>query len=140
VSDATPWALLALRVVMAAALIAIVAIAARYAWRDYLQQSRSRATASLRLDLALDRGARAYRVDAEAWIGRDPNCLICLPDTVISARHARLFWSAGAWRIEDAGSRNGTRVNGQTLAQAAELSAGDVIEIGSARLTVSASA
>jgi pSer/pThr/pTyr-binding forkhead associated (FHA) protein len=140
VSDALPWVLLALRVVMAAALIAIVAISACYAWREYREQPRSHAAAALTLDLALDHGARAYRIDGEAWIGRDPNCLVCLTDSVVSARHARLFWFDGAWCIEDVGSRNGTRVNGQVLAKPTALAAGDLIEIGAAQLTVSASA
>lgn len=135
-----PWVLLALRVVMAAALIALVALAFRYAWRELRMSAQGRPRQPLRLDLALDHGERAYHVDAEAWIGRDPNCLICLSDAVVSARHARVFWSEGVWRIEDAGSRNGTRVNGEAIAASRVIAPGDQIDIGGARLRVSASA
>jgi len=52
-----------------------------------------------------------------------------VPDTWMSATHARLVRGHGWWMIEDAGSKNGTRVNGATASRL-PLSDGDVIEIG----------
>jgi DNA-binding NtrC family response regulator len=52
-----------------------------------------------------------------------------IPDEVISAIHARLLPRAGRWTLEDADSRNGTRVNGERV-QHAVLSDGDLVEVG----------
>jgi transcriptional regulator of acetoin/glycerol metabolism len=52
-----------------------------------------------------------------------------LPDPMMSQRHARLVRDGGGWRIHDAGSKNGTRVNGRRIDEAA-LSDGDAVECG----------
>src|SRR5688572_9945400 len=44
-------------------------------------------------------------------IGRDPRCGLVIEDGCVSKQHARLAWSNG-WTIEDAGSKNGTSVDG----------------------------
>ena len=54
---------------------------------------------------------------------------IPLPDAMVSREHARLQARDGSWSIDDAASKNGTRVNGVRTA-AAPLADGDVIEIG----------
>ncbi len=50
-------------------------------------------------------------------------------DAWMSARHARLMWALGRWMIEDAGSKNGTVING-VRTERARLAEGDLIEIG----------
>jgi DNA-binding NtrC family response regulator len=52
-----------------------------------------------------------------------------LPDRWVSSVHARLFRREGTWVAADAGSRNGTLVNGVPCAEAA-LRDGDQIELG----------
>jgi DNA-binding NtrC family response regulator len=52
-----------------------------------------------------------------------------LPDRSVSQLHARLRPSGENWIIEDAGSKNGTRVNGRRVDRA-ELCDGDVVECG----------
>ncbi len=52
-----------------------------------------------------------------------------LPDPWTSSRHARLSRSGAAWQIEDSGSRNGVRINGEPVQNAA-LQDGDLIELG----------
>lgn len=49
-------------------------------------------------------------------LGLDPSCDICLPDMLVSRRHAvfKLREDGECW-IEDLGSRNGTYVNGEKL-------------------------
>jgi transcriptional regulator with PAS, ATPase and Fis domain len=54
---------------------------------------------------------------------------VALPSKWMSGEHARISSRGGVWHVEDVGSRNGTRVNGATVAHAA-LSDGDVIEVG----------
>jgi transcriptional regulator with GAF, ATPase, and Fis domain len=50
-------------------------------------------------------------------------------DSRISSTHARLRASFGRWLVEDAGSRNGTLVNGEQV-KTAGLRDGDVVELG----------
>jgi transcriptional regulator of acetoin/glycerol metabolism len=52
-----------------------------------------------------------------------------LPDRWVSGTHAHLTKVLGRWVIEDAGSKNGTLVNGE-LCSRSVLSDGDLVEIG----------
>src|SRR5581483_4602424 len=70
---------------------------------------------------------------AEISIGRDADNDLVLEDTQVSRRHSRIFTQKSALWIEDRQSRNGTFVNGPTLASA-QLPPGDQIEIGPFRL------
>jgi len=64
---------------------------------------------------AVDRAGRRLRID--------------LPDRWTSQIHARLARAGDDWELEDAGSKNGTRLNGR-LIDRAPLGDGDVIECG----------
>ena len=81
-------------------------------------------------------GVRTYTLSARAtaWVGRDPNCTICVSNEFASQHHARIEWRADkkAWWIEDNNSRNGTEVNGEKVMRC-ELSVGDVVTIAGAR-------
>jgi transcriptional regulator with AAA-type ATPase domain len=55
---------------------------------------------------------------------------LALPDPAVSSAHARLFRRNGNWSIEDAGSKNGTFVNGDRIQTASPISDRDVIEAG----------
>lgn len=61
-----------------------------------------------------------------------------VPNTSVSASHARLWEEDGRLMIEDLNSSNGTRVNGTEVAphQAIEIFEGDQVEFGEVRLTV----
>ncbi len=52
-------------------------------------------------------------------IGRRPDLELPLPYPALSALHARLFRAEVGWQIEDLGSTNGTRVDGERLASRA---------------------
>jgi pSer/pThr/pTyr-binding forkhead associated (FHA) protein len=54
-----------------------------------------------------------------------------LQDDTVSRRHCRVWWSAdGGWyMVEDLGSSNGTRLNGQRISSS-QLQDGDVLQIG----------
>jgi hypothetical protein len=63
-------------------------------------------------------------------LGRGATNTIVTPDTFASAEHALISWRGGQWQLEDLGSRNGTRLNDETITSPAILSMGDVISIG----------
>jgi len=70
-----------------------------------------------------------------AAIGRSRDCDIVLDDAGVSRRHAELRpLDSSVWTIEDLGSTNGVRVNGQTIAGAHELRTGDSIGMGSTEM------
>jgi hypothetical protein len=54
---------------------------------------------------------------------------LSLPDRWLSSTHARLTRVLGKWMLEDAGSKNGTFVNGERVTRT-ELADGDVVEAG----------
>jgi hypothetical protein len=55
--------------------------------------------------------------------------ILKIPDLTMSGNHAKLTRALGRWMIEDSGSRNGTRVDGETVERAA-LTDGALIEVG----------
>src|SRR6266566_8813692 len=65
------------------------------------------------------------------WLRRRDERLLVLgvDDPWMSVAHARLHRGADGWTIEDARSRNGTRVNG-TVQTSAPLADGDLVELG----------
>jgi serine phosphatase RsbU (regulator of sigma subunit) len=63
-------------------------------------------------------------------IGRSADCDVQLESVRVSRCHAQLTRdSGGAWIIRDLDSRNGTRVNGQSITEH-PLQAGDIVQIG----------
>ncbi len=62
-------------------------------------------------------------------IGRSSDCDVVLYDPGVSRRHARIFAEGDAFFVEDLGSSNGTKLNGE-LAQKAPLQDGDAITLG----------
>ncbi len=68
-------------------------------------------------------------------IGRGPENGLILVDALVSRHHARLTRRGDHLVIADAGSTNGTRVNGLVVREAV-LDMGDVIDVGSHRLEV----
>jgi DNA-binding winged helix-turn-helix (wHTH) protein len=73
-------------------------------------------------------------------IGRDPSCAIWIDSTIISRRHAIITVTPVDAFVEDAGSRNGTFVNGTRIAAPTLINPGDEIRVGPARLVICASA
>ena len=64
-------------------------------------------------------------------IGRAPECDISVRDILLSRRHCRLSPAADgkSWGVEDLGSKNGTRIGGETV-QFATLADGSSVRIG----------
>lgn len=63
-------------------------------------------------------------------IGRAPDSQVALLDSEVSRQHARLTLAEGRIHLEDLGSTNGTRINGERLDGTAELRVGDRLAIG----------
>ena len=66
-------------------------------------------------------------------IGRLPDCDVVLDDGSVSKNHAQLRWSEAERRctVKDLGSRNGTFVNGASIAEReAVLRDGDILSFG----------
>lgn len=63
-------------------------------------------------------------------LGRDAGNDVVLNDEAASARHSIVSFSDGEWWIEDAGSTNGTVVNGTKIWQKERLHYGDELTVG----------
>ena len=70
-----------------------------------------------------------------AVLGRSRDCDIVLEDPNVSRRHAEVRPSGGSWIVNDLGSTNGVKVNGRRVHGPQSLKPGDVIELGTARVT-----
>ncbi|MCP3145276.1 FHA domain-containing protein [Pyxidicoccus xibeiensis] len=66
----------------------------------------------------------------EITIGRQEGNTIRLTERNVSRRHARLVRLNGHVVVEDLGSYNGTRINGEKIAGQSPLKEGDLIQIG----------
>ena len=74
--------------------------------------------------------------EGEHVLGRDPDVEIFLNSAGVSRRHAAINISAGRATIEDLGSKNGTFVGDQRVDGSRLLDDGDVISVGSVKLTL----
>ncbi len=74
--------------------------------------------------------------EGELVIGRKSYCDLCFPDTSVSKKHARIVRKGDDVELQDAGSRNGTVLNGDIIAGTTPLRAGDVVQIGKIKLQV----
>jgi general secretion pathway protein E len=68
---------------------------------------------------------------AAVSIGRGPENAVPLLDEMASRKHAVIeFDGKGGYKVRDLGSRNGTRVNEERIAESVALKPGDVIRVG----------
>jgi diguanylate cyclase (GGDEF)-like protein len=56
-------------------------------------------------------------VDRSILVGRDPSAELTLSDALVSWHHARIEDRGDTWTLVDLGSTNGTRINGEPLAE-----------------------
>jgi DNA-binding CsgD family transcriptional regulator len=92
----------------------------------------------MRMDVHDGTHRRTLIVEADpVRIGRGDECDVRLPgDGTVSRVHATLTAAADGWLLADAGSRNGTFVNGRRLAEPARVVATDRILIGNFVLVI----
>jgi len=70
-----------------------------------------------------------------AVIGRSRDADVVLEDPNVSRHHAEVRPSGGSWIVNDLGSTNGIKVNGRRVNGPQSLKRGDVIELGTSRVT-----
>ncbi|HEX5107709.1 MAG TPA: winged helix-turn-helix domain-containing protein [Vicinamibacterales bacterium] len=68
-------------------------------------------------------------------IGRDPACDVWLNFSSVSRHHARIVIDGSGTRVEDAGSKNGTRLGNVPLTEPATLEDGAMLRVGDVRLS-----
>lgn len=78
-------------------------------------------------------GSKCAVVDAVTTIGRHPDSSVFLDDVTVSRRHAEVVRDEGRYSVRDAGSLNGTYLNG-TRIDIADLAEGDALQIGRYKL------
>lgn len=71
----------------------------------------------------------------ETLVGRDPSCDVFIDNSGISRWHAKIMMTGEGFKIGDAGSANGTYVNGYQIKGAQDLNNGDEIQVGKFSLT-----
>src|SRR5262249_19164081 len=69
-------------------------------------------------------------------LGRSDSCAVVIALPVISRLHARIELQHDRYMLVDAGSANGTFVNGKRIEQGTQLSTGDEIWLGSSDVTL----
>jgi hypothetical protein len=62
-------------------------------------------------------------------IGRQPDNVLCIDNPAVSGHHAKIYWEADHYVVEDVESFNGTYVNNERIGKVA-LRDGDVVLIG----------
>jgi len=72
---------------------------------------------------------RRTPIDAEVAVGRQ-DCDLTISSPQVSRRHARIESSGDRAEVTDLGSRNGTFVNDERIAEARRLEPGDSLRIG----------
>ncbi len=72
----------------------------------------------------------------EVNIGRSTEADLQLQHSSVSRRHARLFWQHDALLVQDMGSHNGVRINGERVDGPRQLASGDVISVGEVLLAL----
>ncbi len=92
--------------------------------------------------LSVEKGPKALRgvqlnVIGPIIVGRAPGADILIANDVVSRRHARFTLMGGDLMVEDLGSANGTRLNGEPVTQIQRCNEGDVIRIGDVDIKVS---
>ncbi len=132
---------LALRLTLALALYTFLGWAVATLWRDLQKQAATLSTRrtpgiSLEVREGIEPPILRHFVQAEITLGRDPTCDISTTDDTASARHARLTYHHAQWWLEDLGSTNGTRLNGQLVTTPTVLTNYDEIVCGTTILIV----
>ena len=92
--------------------------------------------------VSVERGPKTLRgakltVTGPVVVGRSPGADIVIPTDYVSGRHARFTLMGSSLMVEDLGSTNGTKLNGERITGAASCSPGDVVTIGDIDIKVS---
>ena len=79
----------------------------------------------------------AYELpDGPTYMGRADENDIVLSGDLVSRKHARLTAQGDTLEVEDLGSRNGSKVNGEPLTVLRPLRPGDLLQVGENSLLI----
>lgn len=78
--------------------------------------------------------------DGEHVVGRSRESDVVVRDATVSRAHALIAVDGGRVTLQDLGSSNGTRVNGERMREETVLAAGDQLRLGRVRMTLLAGA
>jgi hypothetical protein len=110
--------------------------AGRFEVLAQLRQARSGVGAG---SLVMPSGQRIPLGDRPVSIGRSSDCTVALSDPNVSRRHAEVRPGPRGYSVVDAGSTNGTMVNGTRIRDEQPLVDGDIINFGSTYVRFEAS-
>lgn len=127
------------RLVFLALLYLVLARVMRSLLRDLRAAAREPTTSLGRLIVLESPGGEpatglSFDLDAITTLGRDVNNAIVVEDPFASSEHAVLTFRGRSWYVEDAGSTNGTYLNGRRIEGVAAMGYGDEMSIGQVRL------
>lgn len=74
------------------------------------------------------------RPDVSIPVGRVATDGIVIRDDRCSRVHCEFYYQNEEWYLRDLGSRNGTRLNGETIQVAMPVKSGDIVRIGNTKL------
>jgi hypothetical protein len=130
---------LGLRLLLIAAIYGFLAMVIREIHRDWKRASQARAPAFGLVVTRSDSGdipvGQTFELSPLSTIGRLADATVRLNDEHVSARHAEITRAAnGSWLLRDAGSTNGTQLNGRQVTGDVPVSPGDLISLGTVTL------
>ncbi len=79
----------------------------------------------------------ALPLEPTTALGRKLTNGVVLDDSTVSGEHAIVYLRDGVWYVRDAGSTNGTLVNGQDVVAPSPVRVGDMLQLGSVQLRLS---
>ncbi|MDB4966525.1 MAG: hypothetical protein JWN44_2214 [Myxococcales bacterium] len=103
------------------------------------------AALATRAYLVVREGERAQVIvldeGADILFGRSPEATVRIDDAKASREHARIVRQGGVVKLVELGSRNGTRVNDETVRdETRRLRSGDLVRVGDAEIVIAESA
>lgn len=133
-------ALLVLRMLLALALYAFLAMILIYLWRDLRATSTGGELVPAAHVMVLEGPdpGRCYALTQVNSLGRAADNLVRLKENTVSAHHALLTFRGGQWWLEDLGSRNGTKVNEVQVEEPLVVTYGDALRLGIVELQLNA--
>ena len=133
--------LLGVRILAAMALYAFLGWTLYLLWRSLRREaleisSRQVTPLELLIHSPGEESVLLHFTSSDVVIGRDIDCECKLQHGTVSARHARLTFHHNQWWIDDLQSRNGTKLNSESLQIPTVVVNGDTIKCGEITLSV----
>lgn len=135
------WTTLVLRIVLLAILYGVIALVVVIGLAEIraLAEMRTRDRSGDQMRLVVIEGPadlvnRSWPLKPVTTIGRTAGNAVVIDAPYLSGMHAEIVREHGGWWVRDAGSTNGTRVNGRPVSTRSAIEPGDVVQFGFIRL------